>query len=86
MNSTLQISLGGIFDIVRDVTGKTREDLCGRVQKSEFVNARREFIRMALLQGHSFSTIGRALKRDHSTIMHHATFMGETINVPVSVS
>lgn len=81
-----RISLGDIFEIVRDVTGKTRDEMCGRTRNQELLHARREFIRMALLQGHSYSSIGRALKRDHTTILHHAIYMGETINVPVSIS
>ena len=38
----------------------------------ELVECRRNIIRKALEHNYSFPQIGRALNRDHTTIMHHA--------------
>ena len=62
---------------VADETGQTPEAILGPTKITEVVSARWEVIRRARADGHSFSAIGRALNRDHTTIINAVRRMEE---------
>lgn len=51
--------------------GITPDELLGNRRFPHLVEARREVIKHMLARDYSLPRIGRALRRDHSTIAHH---------------
>jgi chromosomal replication initiation ATPase DnaA len=48
-----------------------KKELIGRSRKAEYVQARHEIAQILKDNGYGPSEIGRALHRDHSTIIHY---------------
>lgn len=64
--------LSEIREITADVFGVSPDDLKGYPRTSKLVTARRAFIKIARDQKKfSLPQIGRAIKRDHTTVLHH---------------
>lgn len=59
-----------IFDLVEKETGVTKEKLIVEGRHKETVLARALFVEVALKKGYSYPATGRALNRDHTTVMH----------------
>lgn len=54
----------------------TIDALCGPARSKRLVIARRDFCVRARKMGASTTQIGEALKRDHSTVVHHLKIGG----------
>lgn len=61
-----------ILQLVSENTGKSIEDIQGPIRKADLVVARRITAHLAhkLLPNRSVSSIGRAMKKDHSSVLH----------------
>lgn len=59
-----------LAEVVRERKACVR-DIVGRYNQPEFVALRVEFIRRAHSQGVGSITIGRIIKRDHTTVLYH---------------
>ena len=58
--------------------GVNKEDLLSRNRTNDVVRAKVLFVFIAKIEGHSYSSIGRALDKDHTTIMHlFSSFKGK---------
>jgi hypothetical protein len=60
-----------VFEHVARRTGMTVADILGRPRAARYVKARRRAILLLRRRGYSYSEIGRAMERDHSTIIHY---------------
>lgn len=72
MTPKFTIEQSVIDGIIRDVCiqrGMTRPELTGQSRLTEHIDARREAVRRLMAVGLSTTQIGRALNRDHSTIV-----------------
>lgn len=63
------MTLEKISTVICKETGKQDEDIRSGVRTSDIVFARRFFVYCAKQQGYSYSTIGRYLNQDHSSVM-----------------
>lgn len=73
-----------IKQIVRDVAaayGEKAEDILGRDRKRKFVIPRQEVMRRAYEAGLSLPQIGRAMGRDHTTVLHGISRAKERRNI-----
>lgn len=59
-----------LLEAVSRKHGLDVEDVRGPHRQKPLVNARWEFIAHAREEGHSLPTIGAAINRDHTTVMH----------------
>lgn len=59
-----------LADLAKERKASIR-DIVGRYNQPEFVALRVEFIRRAAAAGLGSPTIGRIIKRDHSTVLYH---------------
>lgn len=84
MRRLLRLPHGGpptITDVARFIApdfGTTTNQILSGNQAREATDARQALCYAAHLLGHSYSSIGRAIERDHSTVMHACTRVGET--------
>jgi len=58
-----------ILDDVSGVFGVSVADMIGHGRKSEFMPARRAAMYLSRQEGHTYSAIGRAMNRHHTTVM-----------------
>ena len=56
-----------LADIVKSVFN---EDVKDKIQRREIVDARMVFSKILRERGYTYASIGRFLKKDHSTIVH----------------
>lgn len=66
----MNVLLGRILDTVAIETGYTREDLISPSRRQPLAIWRQVFMYVARQSGFSLVAIGRALERDHTTVMH----------------
>ncbi len=65
-----QADLGLLLNRVAIDTETSIGELAGRTRTERLVRARWEFFRRAREQGFTWHAIGRAVNRDHSTVLH----------------
>ena len=65
------------------VTGHTPAAITSSTRSAEMVKIRKAIIRIAIDKGRGVAEIGRALNRDHTTILHHLDEINR--NCPKSV-
>jgi|GEM_PF-5234547 len=63
-------SFDEIFKEVQNYTGFTREELTGKRRYRTLAGARKYFAQLARKETYSYPQIARALKKDHTSIMH----------------
>jgi len=63
------IHIKTIFEIVQRETKVTAEELIGKSREKHIADARFLFYRIARESGYGFTFIGRAVKRDHTTVI-----------------
>lgn len=70
-----------IMSVICYMEDITREQLLGDRKSKKLVAARAAVSVLGKFWGHSFSHIGRCLRRDHATVMHHWRQYGENFEV-----
>ena len=65
-----QNPIAQIIAEVEDVFGIARGEIIGHGKPTHRVRARQAAMYIAHQEGHSYAAIGRAMKRDHATVMH----------------
>ena len=73
----VHVDLNDVFDAAAARFGVNREDVLSANRRQEIVKARQVSCYAAHLLGYSQSHIARALSRDHTTIWHAVTRVGE---------
>lgn len=59
-----------VFNHAEYVTGYSRHEICGSRGDRDLISARQAVMAELHRRGFSYSQIGRAMKRDHTTVIH----------------